>query len=111
MAMVVHQRRMKANDITVHGFGSTFRDWASEATSFPREACEQALAHSIGNNRPLIDVATCSRSGASSWWHGPPPASRNPQTLFRCFNRAEERTSVAKQKRSAKFTGILNVPI
>jgi len=34
---------------TVHGFRSSFRDWASEATSFPHEVCEQALAHTIGS--------------------------------------------------------------
>src|SRR5262249_10819719 len=34
---------------TVHGFRSTFRDWAGEATNFPRELCEAALAHAIGN--------------------------------------------------------------
>jgi len=48
-AMVRQLRRMNVNDITVHGFRSTFRDWASETTSFPHEVCEQALAHAIGN--------------------------------------------------------------
>jgi integrase len=33
---------------TVHGFRSSFRDWAGEATAFPRDLIEQALAHSIG---------------------------------------------------------------
>jgi integrase len=47
MAMAMQLRRMKADDITVHGFRSTFRDWASEKTSFPHEVCEQALAHAI----------------------------------------------------------------
>jgi integrase len=50
MAMAMQLRRMKLQDITVHGFRSTFRDWAGETTSFPREVCEQALAHTIGNN-------------------------------------------------------------
>ncbi len=40
-------RRMKRGDITVHGFRSTFRDWASECTNYPREAAELALAHGI----------------------------------------------------------------
>jgi integrase len=40
---------MKAANITVHGFRSTFRDWASEKTSFLPEVCEQALAHAIAN--------------------------------------------------------------
>jgi integrase len=34
---------------TVHGMRSTFKDWASERTSFPSEVSEMALAHSIGD--------------------------------------------------------------
>jgi integrase len=34
---------------SVHGFRSTFRDWAAERTATPREVCEQALPHTIGN--------------------------------------------------------------
>jgi integrase len=37
-------------DATVHGFRSAFRDWAGEETSFPREVCEQALAHAAGDS-------------------------------------------------------------
>lgn len=33
--------------ITAHGFRSTFRDWAAEQTSYPREVCEAALAHQL----------------------------------------------------------------
>lgn len=33
--------------ITVHGFRSTFRDWAGETTAFPREVIEHALAHQL----------------------------------------------------------------
>jgi integrase len=36
-------------DTTVHGLRSTFRDWAAERTSFPREVAEAALAHAIPN--------------------------------------------------------------
>ncbi len=32
---------------TVHGFRSSFRDWAAEQTQYPREVCEQALAHQL----------------------------------------------------------------
>jgi integrase len=35
---------------SVHGFRSTFRDWAAERTSFPRELAEMALAHSVGSD-------------------------------------------------------------
>ncbi len=34
---------------TVHGFRSSFRDWCGEATSFPREIAEAALAHVVGD--------------------------------------------------------------
>jgi len=33
--------------VTVHGFRSTFRDWAGETTNFPREVIEHALAHQL----------------------------------------------------------------
>lgn len=35
--------------VTVHGFRSTFRDWVSEQTSYPRELAEKALAHTVGD--------------------------------------------------------------
>ena len=36
-------------DITVHGFRSTFRDWAAERTNYPNHVVEMALAHVIGD--------------------------------------------------------------
>lgn len=42
-------QRMGRDGITTHGFRSTFRDWAGEATPHPREVCEAALAHAVGN--------------------------------------------------------------
>lgn len=49
MTLTAVLRRMGHSAITVHGFRSTFRDWAAEApdNSFPREVCEHALAHSL----------------------------------------------------------------
>ena len=35
------------NDLTVHGFRSTFRDWCAECTNYPREIAEAALAHQL----------------------------------------------------------------
>lgn len=50
MAMAMLLRvRMKRPEITVHGFRSSFRDWAGECTSFPREVAEAALAHTVGD--------------------------------------------------------------
>ena len=40
-------RRMGHDGLTVHGFRSTFRDWAGEATHHPREVIEHALAHQL----------------------------------------------------------------
>jgi integrase len=42
-------RRMNADTATVHGFRSSFRDWAGNVSSFPREVVETALAHVIGD--------------------------------------------------------------
>lgn len=36
-----------APEYTVHGFRSSFRDWAEERTHFTRAVCEQALAHGL----------------------------------------------------------------
>ena len=49
MSMTMQLRRMKQDDVTVHGFRSSFRDWASETILFPQEVCEQALAHTIAS--------------------------------------------------------------
>ena len=49
MSCLALLRRMGRTDIVVHGFRSTFRDWAAEQTSYPREVAEMALAHSIGD--------------------------------------------------------------
>lgn len=40
-------KRMKRENITTHGFRSTFRDWAGDVSHCPNEVCEQALAHRI----------------------------------------------------------------
>lgn len=42
-------KRMGRDDLTGHGFRSTFRDWAGEATAYPREVIEHALAHQLKN--------------------------------------------------------------
>jgi len=47
MAMLLLLRRMNREDITVHGFRSTFRDWVADCTDFPDSLAEQALAHTV----------------------------------------------------------------
>lgn len=49
MTLTAVLRRMDRDDITVHGFRSTFRDWSAEATNFPHELAEMALAHAVSN--------------------------------------------------------------
>jgi len=48
-AMLALLARMKRDDLTAHGFRSSFRDWAAEQTNYPREAAEMALAHVISD--------------------------------------------------------------
>ena len=47
--MLALLKRMNRRDITVHGFRSSFRDWAAENTEYPDEVVEMALAHTIQN--------------------------------------------------------------
>jgi integrase len=49
MAMLETLRRMGMNKITVHGFRSTFRDWAAEETDYAGELAEMALAHVVSD--------------------------------------------------------------
>ena len=44
-----YKDKVSKKPIVVHGFRSTFRTWASEATNFPAEIAEAALAHSNPN--------------------------------------------------------------
>jgi integrase len=49
MSMLMLLRRMGREHLTVHGFRSTFRDWAAERTAFAAEVAEMALAHAVGD--------------------------------------------------------------
>lgn len=49
MTMLKVLRDMKLVGITVHGFRSTFTDWAAEQTEFPKEIADKALAHTVPN--------------------------------------------------------------
>jgi integrase len=48
MAMLELLKRMGVA-VTSHGFRSSFKDWSSERTSYPREVTEMALAHTVGD--------------------------------------------------------------
>ena len=49
MAMLEVLRGITNAGLTVHGFRSTFRDWASEKTAYPNELLEMALAHAVSD--------------------------------------------------------------
>ena len=49
MSLTAVLRRMNRGDLTAHGFRSSFRDWAAEATAYPAELAEMALSHAVGN--------------------------------------------------------------
>lgn len=49
MAMAMLLRELIGDAATVHGFRSTFKDWASDSTDHAREVVEAALAHVIGD--------------------------------------------------------------
>lgn len=49
MALLMHVRRSTDAAVTVHGFRSSFRDWAGDETNFAREVAEAALAHKVGD--------------------------------------------------------------
>jgi hypothetical protein len=49
VTMLMLLRRMGRDDLTAHGFRSTFSDWAAERTAYPREVVEMALAHAVEN--------------------------------------------------------------
>ncbi len=70
MALTQLLRRMEL-DCTVHGFRSTFRDWAGETTAFPREVIEHALAHKLKDKVEAAyargDLFTKRRKLMASW--------------------------------------------
>jgi integrase len=47
--MTMTLRRMGRGELTVHGFRSSFRDWAAERTGFPADVAEMALAHTVAD--------------------------------------------------------------
>jgi integrase len=49
LSAVLRRMKVESGTATVHGFRSSFRDWAGEMSSFPREIAEAALAHVVGD--------------------------------------------------------------
>lgn len=53
MAMSMLLRRLGKTDYTVHGFRSSFKDWATDRTDFERDAIEICLAHTVGDSTEM----------------------------------------------------------
>lgn len=91
MSMLMGLRRMGRNDLTMHGFRSTFRDWAAEATHYPREVCEMALAHVVAEGAEAAywrgDVFE-KRRGLMSDWAAYATTTRNINVIKGDFKRA-----------------------
>jgi integrase len=72
MTMAMLLRRMVPG-VTVHGFRSSFRDWAAEVSAFSHEVCEMALAHTIPNKAEAAyrrgDLLEKRRELMEAWAH------------------------------------------
>lgn len=53
MAMLMLLRGIRGDGSTVHGFRSSFRDWAADKTDVPREVVEACIAHAVGDGAEL----------------------------------------------------------
>ena len=94
MAMEMLLRRMQRNDLTVHGFRSTFRDWTAEATAYSREVAEAALAHTVADKVEAAyrrgDLFEKRRRLMQDWaaFCDRPPADRNENVVASTSTRA-----------------------
>jgi integrase len=84
MATSMMLRRMKVK-VTVHGFRSSFRDWAGDCTDYPRDLLETALAHSLGGVEAAYRRASAlekRRALMTDWagWCAGAPAAANDET-------------------------------
>lgn len=86
MTLLMQLRRMDRTDITAHGFRSTFRDWAAETTTYPREVAEAALAHTLTNKVEAAyrrgDLFDKRRSLMNDWAAHVTSSLPNPPNIF-----------------------------
>ena len=75
--------------VTSHGFRSSFRDFSGNETATPRDICEMALAHKVGDSTERAyrrDDALTKRRELMNLWAAhlsPPPADDKVITLRR----------------------------
>jgi hypothetical protein len=80
--------------VSVHGFRSSFRDWAAERTSFPAEIAEMARSHTASARRSSRPTAAATSSRNAGIWRRPGrdiPPSLAPMERRCLWARAERR--------------------
>ena len=67
--MLMLLRRMGREDLTAHGFRSTFSNWAAEETAFPREALAHTLENKVEAAYRRGDLFEKRRTLMTEWAH------------------------------------------
>jgi integrase len=90
---------------TVHGFRSSFSDWAADNTAFPQEVREQALAHTIPNKveaayrrGALLDKRRRLMAGWAEYCGRPAPAAATVTSIGRAVALARERHACSRAR-------------
>ena len=103
VAMAKVMSRLGAQRVTVHGFRSSFRDWAGNETHFPREITEGALAHVVGDKAEQAyrrgDALEKRRALMSAWAAYCEPKGlrqRDPPNCLRAYSTRGDRTAIRK---------------
>ena len=92
MVFLILLRRLQRDHLTVHGFRSTFRDWAAERTNVPRAVCEAVLAHT------LRDKAEVSYNRTDLF-------ARRRELSSTCVSRSISRGRVSIRRNLTRLTG------
>jgi hypothetical protein len=109
MAIETILRRMNIQDATVHGFRSSFLDWAGNVSYFPREVGETALAHVIGDKAEQAyrrsDAPEKRRKLMEAWAAYCEPGRSNK---YRTINKSETlRIQISNEAQSTMDSGLL----
>ena len=104
MAMLAVLQRMGRADLTVHGFRSTFRDWAAERTNFAAEVVEMALAHAIDSKtEAAYRRGDLFEKRRRLWAHGPIFAKRYLLQVLWCLLKQVEMKVAATRTRAFRL--------